>query len=119
MIEFRCWYCNRRFAKSEKRIGERFTCNCKRMLRVPKRNGGNCRVKTPVDWIVESVVYGGGGAFLGFGFAVLCVSRVPARAVHSIPIIAALTVFGFFFGLFGGEPGINWIGRLIRGSEYD
>lgn len=72
MIEFRCWYCSRRFVKSEKRIGERFTCNCRRMLRVPKRNGGYCRVKTLVDWMVEAVVYGGGGAgrsFVSAGFS--------------------------------------------------
>jgi hypothetical protein len=116
MIEFRCWYCNRRFAKSENRIGERFACNCKRMLRIPRRNGGNCRVKTLVDWLVEAIVYGGGGALLGFGFAVVCLNRA---ALHAIPMIAALTIFGFLIGLFGGESGINWIGRLIRGSEYD
>ncbi len=121
MVEFRCWYCNRRFVKSDKRIGERFTCNCKRMLRVPKRNGGYCRVKTLGDWIIEAVVYGGGGALLGFGFAVLCISRLLVRThpLAMIAPVAGLTLFGFLFGLFGGERGINWIGRLIRGSEYD
>jgi hypothetical protein len=42
------------------------------MLRVPKRNGGYCRVKTLVDWMVEAVVYGGGGAgrsFVSAGFS--------------------------------------------------
>jgi len=91
------------------------------MLRVPKRNGGYCRVKTLVDWMVEAVVYGGGGAVLGFGFAVLCISRLLVRTnpLAMIPAVAGMTIFGFLFGLFGGEPAINWIGRLIRGSEYD
>jgi hypothetical protein len=52
MIHFRCWYCNRRYSRPEPQIGQRFVCSCRRPLRVPKRDGGNCRVKTPVDWTV-------------------------------------------------------------------
>jgi hypothetical protein len=63
-IHFRCWYCNKRYARAGDGIGERFTCTCK-LLRVPRRSGGNCRVKTPFDWLVETVVYGGGGALVG------------------------------------------------------
>ena len=67
MIAFRCWYCGKRYAVAEARVGERLTCTCRHPLRVPKRNGGNSRVKTATDWLVEVLVYGGGGAFLGGG----------------------------------------------------
>jgi hypothetical protein len=49
MINFRCWYCNRRYAVAEQRVGERLTCSCKSLLRVPRKSGGNCRVRTLTD----------------------------------------------------------------------
>ena len=42
----------------ESRVGERIQCSCDNPLRVPRRSGGRCRVRTPVDWVVEIVVYG-------------------------------------------------------------
>jgi hypothetical protein len=120
MIEFRCWYCNKRYVKREERFGERFTCSCEHLLRVPKRSGGNCRVKTPVDWLVETVVYGGGGAAVGFGLAVLIIGRL--RMVYfseSAMLIPALTLAGFVAGLVGGERGMELIGRMIREREKE
>lgn len=118
MIEFRCWYCNKKYAKREEHIGERFPCACKNLLRVPKRNGGNCRVKTAMDWLVEAVVYGGAGALLGLGLSLLIVGRFrmlgPRQGWMLIPM---LTLVGFVAGLLGGEAGINWIGRMIRERE--
>jgi hypothetical protein len=119
MIQFRCWYCNRRYAVPEKRTGERLTCSCERLVRVPKRSGGNCRVKTLVDWLIEAVLYGGGGALLGFGLALLLVSQAFGLCPLEFAgvLVAVLTLAGFLLGLLGGERGINWVGRMIRGIE--
>lgn len=125
MIRFRCWYCNKRYAVKDKRIGERITCTCERQVRVPKKDGGYCRVKTPIDWLVEAIVYGGGGALLGLGLSVLIVALMHRSLVYSrhsmfdgtLLLIPALTIPGFLIGLFGGERGINWIGRHIRDVE--
>jgi hypothetical protein len=119
MIQFRCWYCNKRYTHSEKRIGERFTCTCKNLLRVPKYSDGNCRVKTLTDWLVETLVYGGCGALLGLGLAILILSqfRWVMFFESSWALIAVLALVGFLAGLFAGERGINWIGRTIRDRE--
>ena len=116
MIQFRCWYCNKRFNLSEQRIGERITCTCKNVLRVPKYDNGYCRVKTLVDWLVEGLVYGGCGAILGLGLALLLL-RGFAIVYISWVIIPVLMLMGFLAGLFGGERGINWLGEMIRGQE--
>src|SRR5436305_1293211 len=63
-IRFRCWYCNRRFVVADHLMGECITCNCTHQLRVPRHNGGNCRLKSITDWIMEGIVYSGGGALL-------------------------------------------------------
>ncbi len=75
MIQFRCWYCNKRYSVAEGRVGERLACTCENLLRVPKRSGGNSRVKTVLDWLIEITLYGGGGALLAFGLALLILSR--------------------------------------------
>ena len=63
MIHFRCWYCGRNFAVAKARAGERLTCgSCQSRLRVPRASGGNSRSRSLVDFLVEAVVYGGGGA---------------------------------------------------------
>ena len=119
MIQFRCWYCNRRYSKSEQQVGQRLTCSCERLLRVPKRSGGYCRVKSAVDWLVEAIVYGGAGALLGFGLAVLFLSQGRGFAMSGLSwvLVAGLTLLGFLAGLLGGESGINWVGQLIRDRE--
>src|SRR5262245_53592945 len=120
MILFRCWYCGKRYAVAEARVGERMTCTCKHLLKVPKTSGGRTKVLRPVDLLIESVVYGGGGALLGLGLGFLIVSRLPFFRVSGRGLmIIALTLAGFLAGTFGGERGINWVGRMIRSREED
>jgi hypothetical protein len=116
MISFRCWYCNKSYAVSEKRVGERLSCSCQRLLRVPRQSGGNSRARTLTDWLVEGLVYGGGGALLGFGLSIMIISRIwlPRRGWV---VVASFTAVGFLAGLFGGEQGVNWVGRMIRERE--
>ena len=118
MILFRCWYCGKRYAVAEARVGERLTCSCKHLLKVPKKSGGRTKVLRPADLLVEALVYGGGGALLGLGLGLLIVSRVPFfRAGGGWRLTLGLTVAGFLAGTFGGERGVNWVGRLIRSRE--
>ena len=44
-------------------------------------------------------------------------SRIFRFTRYGWVMIVACTVLGFLAGLFGGEPGINWIGRMIRDRE--
>ena len=104
MIQFRCWYCNKRYSRSNERVGEQFTCTCRNLLRVPKYDGGNCRVKTITDWLVEALVYGGCGGGLGLGLAILILSqfRWVMFIESSWALIFVLTLVGFLIGTFGG-----------------
>lgn len=119
MIQFRCWYCGRRFLKSDEQVGSYLTCSCQHLLRVPRRSGGRSQVKTLLDRLVEGIVYGGGGALLGLGLSLLILSQgrglLPTRRTGAL--LAALTLFGFLAGLLGGERGVNYVGRLIRERE--
>jgi hypothetical protein len=118
MIRFRCWYCNKAYSVVDERIGERITCTCKHLLRVPRRHNGYCRVKSPTDWLVEALVYGLGGALLGLGLGFLMMGEaVAAGPKRGGIILAAMILTGFLAGTFGGERGINWIGRMIRDQE--
>jgi hypothetical protein len=99
------------------KIRERFRCACGGELRVPRYSGGKCRVKTPVDWIVEAVVYGGGGALLGLGLALLILAGFRGIILNGEVLLLALPVGGLLFGVLGGERGVNWVGRMIRGWE--
>jgi hypothetical protein len=119
MIQFQCWYCGKSYSVADNRVGQRIACTCKNTLRVPKRSGGNSRTKTLADWAVEALVYGGGGALLGLGLGLLIVSQT-ARVFRSplmVWLVPGLSLAGFLFGLFGGERGVNWIGRMIRDRE--
>jgi hypothetical protein len=62
------------------------------------------------------VVYGGGGALLGFGLAVVILSQLHRLATPrgGWVLVPALTVAGFLAGLLGGERGVNWVGQMIR-----
>ena len=118
MILFRCWYCGKKYGVADARVGERITCSCKHLLKVPKTTGGRSKVLRPVDLLIESVVYGGGGALLGLGLGLLIVSRIPLfRLTGRWELIAGLTIAGFLAGTLGGERGVNWVGRMIRSRE--
>ena len=125
MIRFRCWYCNERYTVADESIGERITCTCERRVRVPQRSGGPSRSRTPIEYLVERLVYSAGGAFLGLGLGLMIAVAVgymfSYRSVGgwTLILIPALTIVGFCAGLFGGEAGVNWIGRLIRQQEED
>jgi hypothetical protein len=121
MIQFRCWYCNKRYAKSEDSVGRPFVCSCAHRLKVPKKSGGSSRNRSLTDWLIEIVVYGGGGGILGFLLAIVIISQT-GRVRIGMPywgtgLILGLTLLGFLIGGFGGEKGINWIGRQIRRHE--
>lgn len=118
MILFRCWYCGRRFAVADARVGERLACTCAHELQVPRRSGGRSKVWKPTDWLIESAVYGGGGALLGLGLGFLIVTRIPVfRLGGRWELIAGLAVAGFLAGVLGGERGVNWVGRMLRSRE--
>jgi hypothetical protein len=53
---------------------------------------------------------------LGFGLSLLIVSRVRTFG-YGWMVIVACTAMGFLAGLFGGERGVNFIGRMIRDRE--
>lgn len=120
MIAFRCWYCGKRYLVAEDRIGERLKCSCLNLVKVPKKNHGYSRIKKPLDYFVELLVYGGGGALLGFGLFLLIVIRIPFLTRLSgrrWTACAILMLLGFLLGAFGGERGINWLGQKIRERE--
>lgn len=115
-ISFRCWYCNRGFLVEAGRVGEVLRCGCGHRVRVPRQSGGRSRYRSATDWLVEGLVYGVGGAMLGFGLAVALAGQflpIPVPGVRRL-VLAGLTTAGFLAGLFGGEPAINWMGRRIR-----
>lgn len=121
VVKFRCWKCHRKHQKSAEKIGQTFTCNCDYVLRVPKTDGGKCRVKTVTDHLVEAVVCGGGGALLGFCFAIFVLSRFRFFLRGESPLIGVLitTVACGLLGVLGGERAIDWIGDMIRDHEKD
>ena len=103
MIQFRCWYCNKKYAVNSQHIGESITCTCTSTCAAPSAAAADARVKTPVDFLVEIVVYGLGGAFLGFGLAVLILSRAWFwNRGSGLTFVVTLTIVGFLAGLFGG-----------------
>ncbi|GIW80941.1 MAG: hypothetical protein KatS3mg105_2748 [Gemmatales bacterium] len=117
-IHFRCWYCGKRYMVKRERSGEHRRCSCGRRVRVPKYSWGNCRAKSLVDWLVEAIVYAGGGALLGFCLACLMLATFPfVIAPRSRLLFVTLPMVGFLVGLFGGEQGIGWLGRSLRRHE--
>lgn len=120
MIDFRCWYCDRRYSLPETQRGEKLQCRaCQANMRVPAESGGNSRHRTLADRMIEFAIYGSGGAVLGFLLAWVLISRVywygdlwPALAV-----IAVCTIVGMVAGGMLGEAGIVWLGKYIRRTE--
>lgn len=119
-IPFRCWYCNRRLSAGPDQVGQRRRCGCGQAYRVPRRPGIAKRDRSVLDWIVEFIVYGGGGAFFGFLIG-LALSRFLIwplrRGMARLVIIAVPMVGGFLIGALFGERGINWIGTHLRNWE--
>ncbi|MBY0458739.1 MAG: hypothetical protein K2V38_15485 [Gemmataceae bacterium] len=116
MIAFRCWFCNRAYTRPEEKIGIRFACSCGRRLKVPRRSGKSSKAFALGDWLLESLIYGGAGALIGFGLSVLIFSRMFILR-RPTEIIVALTLFGLAVGALFGERGINWIGQKLRDRE--
>jgi hypothetical protein len=116
MIPFRCWFCNRAFLTPAERAGNRFRCSCGRRAKVPRRPGGSSKAYSVLDWLIESVVYGGAGALVGFGLSVAIFSRIPLVRRPS-KVTLALTLFGLLVGAVFGERGINWLGQKLRDRE--
>ena len=117
MILFRCSSCGKRYSVADGRIGELLTCSCGQHLKVPRVSGGSAKYRTWGDLGIELLVYGTGGGLLGFGLGLLIASQIYYGFRKSWLIIVGLTLAGFLIGGFGGERGINWIGRMIRDRE--
>jgi hypothetical protein len=119
MIQFRCWPCHKLYRVADYRVGERIACSCKRPVRVPKRSGGSSRVRSLGDWLIEIVLCGGGGAFLGACLAVVIISRFPVPIIFWTrwDLLIVLTIFGFLVGTVTGIRGLEWLGRRIHERE--
>lgn len=122
MIEFRCWYCNRRHLRPKAHVGQKFECACKYPLRVPSRSGGNARVFSLGGFLVSRFVYGLGGGLFGLAIALLIGLRMARRlteAGHPFGLFyfLSLPALGFLVGAVFGESGINAIGQLFRSDH--
>jgi hypothetical protein len=120
IIRFRCWYCNRKHVAGWDQAGERRVCQCGERYRVPRQPGLALRDKTPIDWLVGFVVYGGGCALMGLGLGLLLASKLFFRRLffwESLVMVGGLTVAGLLIGGLFGERGVNWIGSYIRSAE--
>jgi DNA-directed RNA polymerase subunit RPC12/RpoP len=114
MIHFRCWFCNRAFLMDADRTGARLRCrNCGARLKVPREAGGSSKYTSVTDRVVESLVYGGAGAVIGFVVWLLTFGRIPGVR-RRWEILAALVGFGLVVGVVFGERGIGWIGQKFR-----
>jgi hypothetical protein len=116
VIQFRCWFCNRAYLKPDEQAGAKFECGCGHRAKVPKRSGGSSKTRSLLDWLVESLVYGGTGALIGFVLSIMIFSRIPLVRRPS-EAVAAFTAFGLLVGVLFGERGINWIGQKLRDRE--
>src|ERR1022692_2789919 len=112
-IRFRCSWCNKRHAVGGDQVGVRLACTCGERMRVPRWSGMSSRDKRLSDWCIETLVYGGGGAVVGFlaGIAVIITARKPgywnAPGWELASIVGAATLIGFSAGLFR-ERLVHW-----------
>ena len=116
MIQFRCWFCNRAYYKPDEQAGTKFACGCGRRVKVPYRSGGSSKTRTPTDWLLETLIYGGACALIGFVLSIAIFSRIPVFR-RPVEVTVAVTVFGLLVGALFGERGINWIGQKLRDRE--
>jgi hypothetical protein len=121
LIRFRCWKCRRKYSKAAAKIGTTFKCSCDYLIRVPKRNDGNCRVKTFADYVIEAVLCGGAGAMFGFFLSLLIVGRmrffVPVQGAFLL--VPLLTIGCAIIGFFGGMRTIDFFGDMFRRQDDD
>lgn len=120
MIKFRCPCCNRLHEVSRKKIGRKMLCACQETVRVPVESWGSARYRSVGDRLIELLVYGGGGAFLGVCLGLLClrcISRFNLVWLGWWGFLAGCAGLGFLAGALGGERGIDCIGRLIRDRD--
>jgi hypothetical protein len=104
------------YIKSDEQVGTRFECGCGRRVKVPRKSAGSSKVRSLLDWLIESVVYGGAGALVGFVLSVMIFARIPLVR-RPIEVTLAVTAFGLLVGALFGERGINWIGQKLRDRE--
>lgn len=116
MIVFRCWFCNRSYARPDGQGGTRFECGCGRRVKVPRRSGGSSKARSLTDWLLEALVYGGACALIGFALSVAVFARIPLVR-RPAEVVAAFTLFGLVVGTAFGERGINWLGQKLRDRE--
>src|SRR5260221_12167852 len=112
MLDFRCWYCNRLHTRPADQIGKQFYCSCECLLRVPPRPFGNSRVHTFTDFLATTAVYGGGGALLGLGLALVLLAgfRLSFTPLgFDLVLMIGLPALGLGIGTGFGERGINWL----------
>ncbi len=121
-LGFRCWYCERLYRVEGSAAGEVRRCGCGSKYRVPRANGGDSRYRTLTDRLVEAVVYGGGGAIIGFGLSLLVLRLffiTRSGYGFALQLILVCTVGGLLAGLLLGEAGITMLGRWARAREGD
>jgi hypothetical protein len=116
VIQFRCWFCNRAYLKPDEQAGAKFECACGRRAKVPKHSGGSSKTRSLTDWLLETLIYGGACALIGFVLSIMIFSRIPFVRRPS-EIVIAMTLFGLMVGTLFGERGINWIGQQLRDRE--
>jgi hypothetical protein len=117
-IRFRCWKCQHRFGVTRTRVGETIQCDCGEDVRVPRWDHGNCRVRTLVAKIVETILFGFGSALVGLVAAVCVLPRLGHVPVP--PVEAAIWVIGASaVGILLGGPAVDIVGTMIRARQRD
>jgi hypothetical protein len=119
LIRFRCWKCRRKYAKAAAKIGTTFQCSCDYVIRVPKKDDGNCRVKTIADYVIEAVLCGGGGAIFGFFISLVLVGRYLRFVQGAFWVVPVVTIVCGLIGFFGGERAIDFFGDMMRREDDD
>jgi|GEM_PF-2778380 len=119
MIEFRCWFCHRKYLVSEDKIGKRRICSCGRRINVPRFDGGSSRARTLGEWLIEAIIYGGGLSLLCMAVACGLGGRGFNPRLVNVYFVLVCGAVGFLAGALGGETVIDWVGRRIRKWEDD
>lgn len=116
MIQFRCWFCNRAFFKSDEFAGQRFQCTCGRRVKVPQYSGRSSKSLSFGEWLIEALVYGGLCATFAFGLSFVVISRAALFRGNFTPLLV-ITLSGFIGGALFGERALNYFGQKVRNRE--